>query len=108
MRVPNSDWYAGEAEPLPLATNQLSRFELSIVGWGETDTSSINALLAGSRGSLRNLVLRNKAAVSVGGFLPVANYLIAQWGPQLESLTVKDVPNNGRRGKSGFRCPFYE
>ncbi|ORY79354.1 hypothetical protein BCR35DRAFT_304786 [Leucosporidium creatinivorum] len=94
------DWYVDEAEPLPLATNQLSRFELSIVGWGETSTSSINRLLAGSHDSLKSLVLRNKAAVSVGGFLPVARDLIAQWGPQLESLAIKDIPNNGRRAKN--------
>lgn len=90
---------------MPLATCQLSRFELSITGWGETDTKSILRLLAGSEKSLRSLTLRNKGAVSVRGFLPIASDLIAKFAPQLTELNVKDIPNNGKRARSTYWSP---
>lgn len=99
--APCSDWYIDDTEShtLPLAACRLTRFELSIVGFGETSLSSMNRLLAGSRDSLRHLTLRNKYAASAAGFVPVARGLIAQYGPQLESLAVQDIPRWGQRSK---------
>ncbi len=93
------DFYVPESSDLA-ATNALSSFELSITGWGETDTHSVGRLLAGSRGSLRHLAVRNKAAVSLPSLLPVCRDLISTYGAQLETLAVKDIPHGGTRPKS--------
>jgi hypothetical protein len=93
------DFYLPETTDLA-ATNALSSFELSITGWGETDSHTIGRLLAGSRNSLMHLTVRNKAAVSLPSLLPVCRDLIATYGSQLETLAVKDIPHGGVRPKS--------
>ena len=99
-----SDFYLPASTELA-ANNALATFELSISGWGETDSHTMRRLLAGSATSLRHLTIRNKAAVSLPSLLPVCRDLITAYGPQLESLVVKDIPHDGVRPKSEYPPP---
>lgn len=90
-----------DTAPHLLASCQLTHFELSITGYGETDTHTIvERLLSGSKSTLRSLTLRNKNAVGVSLFIPVVRELVRVFGNCLEELRVFDIPNDGLRKKS--------
>lgn len=78
---------------------QLTRFELSITGWGETDFKTIHLLLSNSSKSLRSLSIRNKNASSVKEFLPVVIELLRIYGSSLTELTIEDVCASGWRAQ---------
>ncbi|KAI5481673.1 hypothetical protein MNV49_002899 [Pseudohyphozyma bogoriensis] len=90
------EWYIPEDSDLS-TTCQLDKFELSITGWAETDAQSIHRLLANSKDTLTSLAVRNKCAINASAFLPVARQLIKTYGSNLKHLSIKDVPNHGRR-----------
>ncbi|GAA6051973.1 hypothetical protein JCM3770_002991 [Rhodotorula araucariae] len=94
------DWsIPSDIDILPSSLPSLKRFELSTTAFGITSLASILALLSNSRSSLTSLALRNKGASqpTFDAFLPVASGLIAVLGPQLEELSVRDLPRFGRR-----------
>ncbi|BGP38675.1 hypothetical protein JCM10449v2_002610 [Rhodotorula kratochvilovae] len=99
------DWFipSDTATP-PSSLPSLKRFELSTTAFGTTSLSSIFALLSNSLSSLSSLALRNKGASqsTLEAFLPVASGLIARFAPQLEELSVRDIPRCGRRLPGAF------
>ncbi|KDE05970.1 hypothetical protein MVLG_03656 [Microbotryum lychnidis-dioicae p1A1 Lamole] len=86
---------------------QLTRFELSATAWGETSVADLQLLLEHSATTLKSLVIRNKSSFTSHKFALVAQGLVKIYAPQLEELSVRNLPRGGMRCKEHKEVSYF-